>query len=162
MCLAQGHNTVTPVRLKPLAPRSRVKHSTTEPLCSLSFRSSQFSLHNMSVTCDFQQCGVLTSLDSDQPERPPFKLRNSKWSPSIIETGNSVPLNRKKRKTAWQAVSFYLHLRFIISSWATNQIKVHCQGIHFNVVYLYCILCIDIALFTHFSLLGTGWKVLLP
>ena len=32
MCLAQGHNTV---RLKPAAPRSGVKHSTTEPLCSL-------------------------------------------------------------------------------------------------------------------------------
>ena len=34
MCLAQGHNTVTPVRLKPAAPRSRVKHTTTEPLWS--------------------------------------------------------------------------------------------------------------------------------
>ena len=35
MCLAQGHNTVMPVRLKPVAPLSRVKHSSTEPLCSL-------------------------------------------------------------------------------------------------------------------------------
>ena len=34
MCLAQGHTTVTPVRLEPAAPRSRVKHSTTEPLRS--------------------------------------------------------------------------------------------------------------------------------
>ena len=32
MCLAQGHNTVRPVRLEPSAPRSPVKHSTTEPL----------------------------------------------------------------------------------------------------------------------------------
>ena len=31
------------------------------------------------VTWDFQQCGILTSLDSDQPVQPPFKLRNSKW-----------------------------------------------------------------------------------
>ena len=31
--LAQGHNTVTPVRLEPAAPQSRVKHSTIEPLC---------------------------------------------------------------------------------------------------------------------------------
>ena len=29
-CLAQGHNTVPPVRLKPTTPQSRVKHSTTE------------------------------------------------------------------------------------------------------------------------------------
>ena len=35
MCLAQGHNAVTPVRLEPAALQSRVKHSTTEPLRSL-------------------------------------------------------------------------------------------------------------------------------
>ena len=35
MCLARGHNTVTPVRLEPEAPRSPVKHSTTEPRRSL-------------------------------------------------------------------------------------------------------------------------------
>ena len=34
MCLAQGHNAVTSLRLEPAAPRSRVKHSTTEPLRS--------------------------------------------------------------------------------------------------------------------------------
>ena len=33
--LAQGHNIVTPVRLEPAAPRSCVKHSTTELLRSL-------------------------------------------------------------------------------------------------------------------------------
>ena len=31
MCLAQRHNTMTPVRLEPAAPWSRVKHSNTEP-----------------------------------------------------------------------------------------------------------------------------------
>ena len=35
MCLAQGQNAVTPMRLEPVAPPSRVKHSTTEPLRSL-------------------------------------------------------------------------------------------------------------------------------
>ena len=35
LCLAPGHNTVTPVRLVPTSPRSRVKHSTTEKLRSL-------------------------------------------------------------------------------------------------------------------------------
>ena len=30
------------------------------------------------VTCDFKQCGILTSVDSDEPVQPPFKLRNSK------------------------------------------------------------------------------------
>ena len=31
------------------------------------------------MTCDFQQCGIFTSVDSDEPVQPPFKLRNSKW-----------------------------------------------------------------------------------
>ena len=35
MCLAQGHNAVTLVRLEPADLRYRVKHSTTEPLRSL-------------------------------------------------------------------------------------------------------------------------------
>ena len=36
MCLAQGHNAVMLVRLESTPPRSRVKHSSTEPLRSLS------------------------------------------------------------------------------------------------------------------------------
>ena len=35
LSLAKGHNTVTPMRLETRTPRSRVKHSTTEPLRSL-------------------------------------------------------------------------------------------------------------------------------
>ena len=34
ICLAQGHNTVTPVRLEPTTHWSPVKHSTTESLRS--------------------------------------------------------------------------------------------------------------------------------
>ena len=34
MCLAQGYNAVKLLRLKPEAPRSQVKHSTTKPLRS--------------------------------------------------------------------------------------------------------------------------------
>ena len=38
---------------------------------------------------DFQQYAILTSVDSDEPVQPPFKLRNSKWysvsSLTIIE-----------------------------------------------------------------------------
>ena len=35
MCLAQEHNPVNPVKLEPATPRSRDKHSTTEPLRSM-------------------------------------------------------------------------------------------------------------------------------
>ena len=30
MCLGQGHSAVTPIRLEPAIPRSRVKHSTDQ------------------------------------------------------------------------------------------------------------------------------------
>ena len=30
------------------------------------------------TTCDFQQCGIFTWIDSDEPVQPRFKLRNSK------------------------------------------------------------------------------------
>ena len=29
------------------------------------------------MTCDFQQCYILTSVDSEEPVQPPFKLKNS-------------------------------------------------------------------------------------
>ena len=36
--------------------------------------------HSLKIqtTRDFQQCGILTWIDSDEPMQPPFKLRNSK------------------------------------------------------------------------------------
>ena len=44
------------------------------------------------ATCDYQQCGILTSVDSDEPVQSPFKLRNNKCcsvsSLTIIEYPN--------------------------------------------------------------------------
>ena len=31
------------------------------------------------MTCNLEQCGIFTSVDSDEPVQPPFKLRNLKW-----------------------------------------------------------------------------------
>ena len=36
------------------------------------------NIHKLAATCDFQQCSILTSVDSDEPVQPPFKIRNSK------------------------------------------------------------------------------------
>ena len=48
MCLAQGHNALTSARLEPAASRSRVKHSTTEPLSSSMYSLySMYSLHSL-------------------------------------------------------------------------------------------------------------------
>ena len=48
-----------------------------EEIC---FRVLQYQsiLYEPYVTCDFRQCGILTSVDSEKPVQPLFKLRNSK------------------------------------------------------------------------------------
>ena len=39
---------------------------------------NQYQYHlNKEMSHDFQQCGILTSVDSDEPVQPPFKLRDS-------------------------------------------------------------------------------------
>ena len=49
---------------------------------------------NWATTWDFQQCGILTTEDSDKPVQPPFKLRNSKWclASSLTLIGSSKRL----------------------------------------------------------------------
>ena len=51
----------------------------------LEYVSSAAGYHAVSVmsnndhaTCDFQQCGILKSVDLDEPVQPPFKLKISK------------------------------------------------------------------------------------
>ena len=56
MYLAQGHNAVTPVRLKPATPWSRVKHSTTEPLRSLLLRKTHFFIPGGTQCVDIRYC----------------------------------------------------------------------------------------------------------
>ena len=49
MCLAQGHNAFTPVRLEPVAHRSRVKHSTTDFPALFVVKQSDLGLHCLSM-----------------------------------------------------------------------------------------------------------------
>ena len=43
-------------------------------------KRSKILLHAIwAATWDFQHCGILTSVDSEKPVQPPFKLRNSKY-----------------------------------------------------------------------------------
>ena len=48
------------------------------------------------VTCDFQQCGILTSVDTDEPVQPPFKLRNSKWC--LVSSLRVIEFSSDKQK----------------------------------------------------------------
>ena len=58
--------------------------------CSLcAFKEHNIFILNIqtynTAACEFQQCGILTSVDSDEPVQPPVKLRNSKccWVSSL-------------------------------------------------------------------------------
>ena len=55
--------------------------------CLTSYKPN-FNKNIWAVTWDFQQCGILTNVDSDEPVVSPFKLRNSKWCSvsSLINT----------------------------------------------------------------------------
>ena len=48
------------------------------------------------VTCDFQKCGILTSVDSDEPVLPLGKLRNSKWC--LIRSLTFIEYSSDKQK----------------------------------------------------------------
>ena len=58
------------------------RHLTCVLILNVRVFLATFSVNSMpciwAVICDFQQCGVLTSVDSDNPLQPPFKLKNSK------------------------------------------------------------------------------------
>ena len=50
----------------------------------------------MIMTRDFQKCGILTSVDSDEPVLPPFRLSNLKWcsGSSLTHIGHSSDKQR--------------------------------------------------------------------
>ena len=50
MCLAQVHKAVTPMRLEPATPRSRVKHSITEPLRSINQSKNDLNVEAAHMT----------------------------------------------------------------------------------------------------------------
>ena len=49
-------------------------------VCLFLFRDARHydDTYDRAVACDFQQCGILTIVDSYEPVQPPFKLRNAK------------------------------------------------------------------------------------
>ena len=49
-------------------------------------------IFSMKWACHFRQCGILTSVDSDEPVQPPVEPRNSKWC--LISSLSHVILKR--------------------------------------------------------------------
>ena len=53
----------------------------TVPCYFIFFNSIFLSIIYLAVACDFQQCGILTCVNADEPVQPPFKLsQNAVWA----------------------------------------------------------------------------------
>ena len=53
-----------------------------------------FSSYN-EYTSDFQKSGILTCVDSDEPVRPPFKLRNFKYVQAVAQESWNIQATSK-------------------------------------------------------------------
>ena len=73
--------------------------------------------HKWAVTCDFQQCGILISVDSDQPVQPPVKLRNSKLHRIFIRPAKA--LIRLRVCAGWSEALLVAH---------TTLLEILCRG----------------------------------
>ena len=92
--LLKDHNAVTPVRLEPAAPRSRVKHSATWPLRSLQLRvKSFFCILFLKSTFTFLQfCnGVARTLKKIRTPKGDYWNKQRLFSiASLFEMGTSL------------------------------------------------------------------------
>ena len=84
------------------------------------------------ATRDFQQCGILTSVDSDEPVQSPLKLRNSKWC-SVSSLVNTQWICKRLAKAL-------ISLR-VCAGWSepllvahTTLLEISCRGL--NVTFL--------------------------
>ena len=60
-------------------------------------------------TCNFQQCGNLTSVDSGEHVQLPFELKNFKWSSlTLIESGSIVLPDRIYKRQAKALISLHV------------------------------------------------------
>ena len=74
------------------------------------------------MTCDFQQCDILTSVDSDEPLQPPFKLRNFKWCLAVVEYLSN-------KQSLWSyCVYAQADLRLCWSHIVTTLLEMLCHG----------------------------------
>ena len=98
------------------------------------------------ATCDFQQCGILTGVDSDKPVQPPFKLRNSKWclvsSLTVIEYSSDLLRLRSDCAYAQADLRLYwLHIPHCWKSHVTAHTIFTLTQIPTSKMWMYLFLC---------------------
>ena len=75
LCMCSSIKHYDSVKVLSIFQRQNQHVSATKPNTNMGF---WVLFHICAVTCDFQQCGMLTNVDSDKPMQPPLKLKNSK------------------------------------------------------------------------------------
>ena len=73
----------------------------------------------MVVTYDFQQCGILTSVDSFEHVQPPVKLRNFKLNTHRISKRLAKALIRPRVCAGWSEPLLVAH---------TTLLEISCRG----------------------------------
>ena len=96
----------------------------TSPNSSLARFARSYSCYIWATTCDFHQCGIMTSVDSEEPVQPPFKLRNSRWcsvSSLIIFKRLAKALIGLRVYAGWSEALLVVH---------TTLLEISCRGSH--------------------------------
>ena len=78
--------------------------------------------NNWASAWDFQQCGILTSVDSDENVQPSFKLRNSNWCSfsSLTSIEYSSDLQRLWSDCAYAQADLRLYWSHIPHCWKSH------------------------------------------
>ena len=109
-------------------------------LTCLLFHIFPLFLLKWAVTCDFQQCGILTSVDSDQPVQPAFRHRYSKWCSVRSLTLKEYSSDEQRlwsecayaqadmRSLIWAFAGRTYHIVGNLMHWLKCQSKHYCQS----------------------------------
>ena len=85
-------------------------------------------MSHLSQCMRFQQCGILTCVDLDEPLQPPFKLRHSKWC-SVRSYNHRIlkrlakALIRLRVCAGWSEAMLVAH---------TTLLEISCTGSYFD------------------------------
>ena len=81
------------------------------------------------ATWDFQQCGILTSVDSEEPVKPHFKLTNSKWWKNIKGTSKGSDQTARMRRLVWAFDGLTYHIVGNPMLWLKSSCELEGVGI---------------------------------
>ena len=128
-----NYNTIGWLTLRIYFFENANRHQTTgklKPHLSIWFRCAKNDcvitiLNIWAVTWDFQQCGILTSVDSDEPKQTPFKLINLKWCSVSSLTVIEYLSDYHMRRLVWAFAGHTYHIVGNLMHWLIIYVNVY-------------------------------------